>query len=588
MRGPGEPEETGSHRLPRPGGSDRTQELPTSGTPRPSTQHLPRQEHDEREDLARQGTTLGPYRLVEEIGAGGMGVVHRAIGPDGDEVAIKVLRAHVAYDSNARDRLRREVETLSRVRSEGVAAVLDADIDGEHPYLVTQFVPGPPLDDIVDEEGPLEPRRLAALGRGLAAAIQAIHRVGVVHRDIKPGNVLMVDDHPVLIDFGIAHVADESRLTQTGLVMGTPGYLSPEIVNGAEVSPATDWWGWAATLAFAASGRSPFGSGPMPAILDRVARGQADLRGVDPRIRPLLAAALSPDPKYRPSYDDVLAELDVFAKGGSTGTIVQAPPPGVVHPRRQQTSVHQHRAPATEQFARGRGPGPQYVGGPHRHPPQQAPARPMDPRIGQPDRSWTLLLLALATSGVALFVPVLAWAAAFAWVFAARWCDRSITANVLRQYASGRRRSSDRAVSIALSPWHAVTAAFSTLLVVIIPVFLGMVTGVSVAIAMSVLDFTAPRYDRPVAMGAATLVALWAVWWGPGGTATRRGSRTLVRALSPNRQFTVGLVVLLAAVAALCVLFTAGRIDEAVSWWPYSDVSYVPGNGLIPAIPADW
>ena len=117
-----------------------------------------------------------------------------------------------------------------------------------------------------------------------------------MHRDVKPGNVLLVDGDPVLIDFGIAHVADDIRLTMTGLVMGTPGYLAPEVVGGDDVTPATDWWGWAATTAFAASGTPPFGTGPMSAVLARVAAGDPDLEAVDPRIEPLLYAALSPHP----------------------------------------------------------------------------------------------------------------------------------------------------------------------------------------------------------------------------------------------------------------------------------------------------
>ena len=136
--------------------------------------------------------------------------------------------------------------------------------------------------------------RCCGSGAGLSDALTAIHRAGVVHRDLKPANVLLLDGDPVVIDFGIAHVADDIRLTMTGLVMGTPGYLSPEVVEGAPVTTATDWWGWAATLAFAASGQPPFGRGPMDVVLDRVRRGQADLSGVDPRLAPVLAAALSP------------------------------------------------------------------------------------------------------------------------------------------------------------------------------------------------------------------------------------------------------------------------------------------------------
>lgn len=282
-------------------------------------------------------TSVGPYRLVQRLGEGGMGVVHLALDPNGRAVALKLLRAHVAADPEARLRLTREVETLRRVRHARVAEVLDADVAGQVPYLVTRFVPGKTLDQYVRDAGPLPVEQIAELGRGLAAALQAIHAAGVVHRDIKPANVMIVDGQPVLIDFGIAHITDESRITVTGLVMGTPGYLSPEVVDGQPVSWATDWWGWAATLVFAASGRPPFGTGPMEVVLDRVRRGATDLAGVDAGLRSVLTAALVPDPRRRAGPGHLLSGLagvtsavrngPVRADSASEPTLRQ-PPPG--------------------------------------------------------------------------------------------------------------------------------------------------------------------------------------------------------------------------------------------------------------------
>ncbi|MGB6005525.1 MAG: serine/threonine-protein kinase, partial [Ornithinimicrobium sp.] len=256
---------------------------------------------------------VGPYDLGARLGEGGMGVVWRSQDQSGREVAIKVLRPHIAHDENARARLRREVDTLERVAHPRVAAVLDADVDGPAPYIVTEFVPGAPLDAVVHEQGPLSPAALARLGRGLSEALAAIHQVGIVHRDLKPGNVLMVGDDPVVIDFGIAQVADDSRLTMTGMVMGTPGYLSPEVVEGGQVTRATDWWGWAATLSFAASGQPPFGTGPMSVVLDRVVRGRTKLDGVDEQLRPLLVAALGVDASRRPEAAEVMAAMEAYA-----------------------------------------------------------------------------------------------------------------------------------------------------------------------------------------------------------------------------------------------------------------------------------
>ncbi|MGI4894036.1 MAG: protein kinase domain-containing protein, partial [Janthinobacterium lividum] len=256
------------------------------------------------------GDRLGAYRLDREVGQGGMGVVYLGLDDEHRAVALKVLKPHIAADPHARARLAREVATLERVRSPRVAEVLSADVDGPWPHLVTRYVPGPSLDAVVEGRGPLRGKALRDLGHGLAEALAAIHAAGVVHRDLKPSNVLLLDGLPVVIDFGIAHVADDVRLTSTGLVMGTPGYLSPEVVVGGHVSPATDWWGWAATVAYAASGRPPFGKGPMEVVLDRVRRADVDLSAVPADLRGPILAALAVDPAHRPHPDHLLRALD--------------------------------------------------------------------------------------------------------------------------------------------------------------------------------------------------------------------------------------------------------------------------------------
>ncbi|WP_432520779.1 protein kinase domain-containing protein [Kineococcus sp. SYSU DK006] len=266
------------------------------------------------------GERLGRYRLDREIGQGGMGIVYLGLDDEHRAVALKVLKPHIAADPQARQRLAREVQTLERVRSPRVAEVLSADVDGTWPHLVTRYVPGPPLEHVVQTRGPLRGTRLRDLGHGLAEALHAIHAAGVVHRDLKPSNVLLLDGLPVVIDFGIAHVADDVRLTSTGLVMGTPGYLSPEVVAGGLVSPATDWWGWAATVAYAASGRPPFGTGPMEVVLDRVRRADVDLSGVPADLRGPLLAALAVNPSHRPHPEALLRALD----GATTGPLEQS------------------------------------------------------------------------------------------------------------------------------------------------------------------------------------------------------------------------------------------------------------------------
>lgn len=252
---------------------------------------------------------LGRYTLQQELGSGGMGVVYLATDPAGRGVAVKVLQPHIAADENARARLRREFSSLHRIDHPRVAPLVDAELDGDSPYLVTRYVPGRSLDQRVREDGPLSLGEIKRLGAGLGEALEAIHAVGVVHRDLKPTNVLVSGGDPVVIDFGIAQAADDSRLTQAGLVMGTPGYLPPEVLSGRPAGPESDWWAWAATLTYAATGRPPFGRGPLDAVLSRVHLGTPDLQGLPPQLADLLRRALSPDPHGRPDRDQLLREL---------------------------------------------------------------------------------------------------------------------------------------------------------------------------------------------------------------------------------------------------------------------------------------
>ena len=255
---------------------------------------------------------LGEYRLLDRIGEGGMGVVFLARDRRHRTVALKVLRSSVAGDPTARRRLAREVETMQRVRSPNVAEVIDADLDGGTPYIVTRFVPGRTLDDVVTQDGPLRGPALSRLACGLAEALVAVHAAGVVHRDVKPGNVMLFQDTPVVIDFGIAQGPDATRLTMTGMFMGTPGYLAPEVIEGRPSSEASDVHAWGATVAFAAIGRPPYGTGPYEGIFYRIVNGQADLNGAPAPMLPLLAAALARDPAHRPSAVQLRAQAAVL------------------------------------------------------------------------------------------------------------------------------------------------------------------------------------------------------------------------------------------------------------------------------------
>ena len=265
---------------------------------------------------------LGPYRVIRRLGQGGMGVVYLAEDADGQSVAIKALHPGMAQEENARRRLAREVDTMHRVRSPYVAEVLGADLDGDPPYIVTRYVPGFTLDAVISAGGPLTGAALGRLACGLAQALAAVHAAGVVHRDLKPGNVMIADGEPVVIDFGIAQLVETTRLTLTGMFMGTPGYLAPEVIEGKDSGPGSDVHSWAATVAYAATGRPPFGTGAFEAIFFRIMHSQPDLDTLPISLHAMVARALSRDPASRPSA----AELVQWVAALDPASLVPSPP----------------------------------------------------------------------------------------------------------------------------------------------------------------------------------------------------------------------------------------------------------------------
>ncbi|GAA3678673.1 hypothetical protein GCM10022224_048550 [Nonomuraea antimicrobica] len=269
---------------------------------------------------------LGPYRLVRKIGEGGMGVVHLGLDDEGREVAIKVLHPHVAADLKARDRLTREVETMRRVRSSFVAEVIDAELVGGQPYVVTRFAPGRTLEDTVLADGALEARELIRLAQGLCQALVAIHAADVIHRDFKPSNVMLVDGEPLVIDFGIAHLVNATRLTQTGMFVGTPGYLAPEIIRDSEITQAADVHALASTVFFAVAGVPPFGTGTFEAVCFNIMEGRAQLDKAPAWLRGWLSRALQVDPEARPDAHELLRMAR--ALDPSVTTFHEAPPDG--------------------------------------------------------------------------------------------------------------------------------------------------------------------------------------------------------------------------------------------------------------------
>ncbi|HET6668114.1 MAG TPA: serine/threonine-protein kinase [Intrasporangium sp.] len=569
---------------------------------------------------------IGRYRLVEEIGEGGMGVVHLALDPHGRAVAIKVLRPHVADDDEARLRLRREVDTLSRVRDPRVASVVDADVMAPRPYIVTRYVAGPALDEWVEAHGPLDPDALLRLACGTAEAIRAIHASGVVHRDIKPGNVLIEDGEPVLIDFGIAHIQDDVRHTMGGLVMGTPGYLSPELVEGAQITDATDWWGWAATITFAASGRPPFGRGQMDVVLAKVRAGEVDLDGVDPRLVPLLRASLSPNPAQRPHADDVIDALARFAagraatvpnpRGGPWDDLSQAiPPPAgsteVFQPRGTAVYPSVDEAPprpapsplagaaaataASPPMPPPTGPArvaPAPVARGPQTPPRAWPAggggassaaygnifddedddldvpvREGDPRIGLAMRTGTLWAAAAAWLGLLALWPGVAVVVLVTWSVIARAVDRSMTGLVLRRYDHGRRPS-DVPWGVVTSPWHLALGAVATVLAMILPVAVAFAGVFSAALVLGGTSGSELEPGTPATLVAGGALALAMAWWGPGGASLRRGTRSIVRTLAPDGLPAQVVAATLATGGVVLVMVALSR-GVSSTWAPF-------------------
>lgn len=269
-------------------------------------------------------TVVGRYRIVGRLGSGGMGLVYLGRSPGGRAVAVKVVRPELTDERDFRRRFAREVEAARRVCGAFTAAVVDADAEGTPPWLVTAFVPGMSLSAAVDDHGPLPPISVLGLGAGIAEALRAIHAAGLVHRDLKPSNVLLSPDGARVIDFGIALAADASVLTRTGMAVGSPGFMSPEQVRGQPVGPPSDVFSLGTVLAFAATGRGPFGEGALPSLMFRIAYEAPNLDQVPDGLRDLVERCLHKEPAERPAVDALLDELaERLAKRPEQETIAQ-------------------------------------------------------------------------------------------------------------------------------------------------------------------------------------------------------------------------------------------------------------------------
>lgn len=519
---------------------------------------------------------LGPYRLLRRIGEGGMGVVYLAVDDAGRSVAVKVLHPAMAAEGNARQRLAREVQTMRLVRSKYVAEVVDADLDGAQPYIVTQYVPGMPLEDVVSAGGPMAGPALARLACGLTQALAAVHAAGVVHRDLKPGNVMISDGDPVVIDFGIAQLPETTRLTMTGMFMGTPGYLAPEVIEGNGSGPASDVHSLGATLVYAATGRPPYGTGAYEAIFYRIMHGQPDLDGLPVPLVPLIAAALSRDPDRRPSAAVLAAQVSALEpaellpsppmRGGAAAwpggpgcpdrTImdgadwpiprdntrpIPADGPADVLDLLPPVSLAAHSAqgpllPAAQDAVAGiaspgqLGPGAAVPGGTGTDEPQRAgPGLPGGIPVG-PVSAWSPLIFATVAMAVAisLIAPIAGTAIALG-IFVALRAAGTTGRQIARRRSGDGRRPSDLVVAAALFPLALLRSALTLLLAA--PVAL---LGFCVVAAITIIVVPQHPLPQAAAFGAGTMVAI--VGLGPWSSGFRTVLADMLSSVASTRS----------------------------------------------------
>ena len=306
------------------------------------------------------GSLVGGYTLISRLGSGAMGSVWRVRDDGGHQYAMKILRDSLAEEDasgersrdqlTARERLRREAMALQKVRHPGVCGIVDMELDDALAFIVTELIEGKNLREDVRANGRYVGDDLERLGRKLIEAVKAVHAAGIVHRDIKPTNVMVSNTGPVLVDFGIAMGEGESHVTRTGLVMGTPGFIAPEIIDGVESDEMSDWWSVASVLAFAATGEPVFGTKPMMAVLERAAAGSANLAGLPAGTMAAFRSALNPDRTKRCTPDELLQAIaldalnpqawdaaDTASDSGSTADISEAMPPFAESPDNPRT-----------------------------------------------------------------------------------------------------------------------------------------------------------------------------------------------------------------------------------------------------------
>ncbi|MBC6459335.1 serine/threonine-protein kinase [Actinomadura sp. HBU206391] len=518
---------------------------------------------------------IGPYRQVSPVGTGSLGAVYRGTDPAGRDVAIKVLRAEIAQDPAALLRLAREVDLMRRVRSPHVADVLNADVTADHPYVVTRFVPGRPLDEVVAAHGPLRPAGLRLLALGLAKALVAIHRVGTVHRDLRPSNVKLVDGEPVVIDFGVAQTVDSTREAWAG----TPGETAAAgaapaagTLDRGPASPAEDVRAWAVTVVFAATGGTRHGlAAPAPALdsgagaddgasddgpsdadadsaddatradtIGEAGADRADLAEVPEPLRPMLRSALDPDPARRPTADALAQAVAALA--------VEPDEPASPEPLGR---VSRPVVPAGHGAATAAGPepsrSPAQVAGPGSPAGSAAVERPeaTDADLAVAPawaRLFSYLVVATVVS-VAIVMPIAGAVLALAGVFVLHAGDA----------AAERRRPGAGALRLLSAPLSAPGVLVHGVLMTALTIPYAAMFAVTITLALVALVAVGIEPDVLAACAWGMGGSVYVLWAGPGVRAPRRHLTRIFGAVAPepHRIALVGVVLGTLAVAAV-------------------------------------
>ena len=504
---------------------------------------------------------IGRYRLLEKIGEGGMGVVHLAADPQGRRVAVKVLRPGVASDQTALRRLAREVDSMRRVHNPHVAEILDADVTAEPPYVVTQFVPGRTLEQTVRDRGPVRGQALHRLAAGLASALAAIHSAGIIHRDLKPGNVMFLDSgEPVVIDFGIAQGVDATRLTATGLVIGTPGYLAPEIIEGEDAGAPADVHSWASTVAFAATGRAPFGSGTFESIFYKIMEGRPDLDGVPDSLLPLVRAAMARNPAERPtahglaglaSRIDTLDQtrFDAPAAAPKTRPLSAVSAPPLASPRDFRGQLPPAAPPPQPPYG-------QSPYGPPTQAPQQRPEKPPKPDGPKPFGLYRLLsfMLLAGAVGLDMVLPSIALVLVLVSLLLLRTADRVHRELTAKRTRRGPRPS-DVVGTIVKSPFSMVRSGLTMLL--FSP--LGILAGV-VVLFIALASKSSTTIARALALAIAAFIITQCL--GPGSEPARRQLARMWGSIAPQRDRALIVVAIVGFLTFVVVSFSLSQTPD--------------------------